>query len=216
MYLRMFTESFLADTYVKDGKSVNLFSTHGLTDRILESVFSLDALESKLVSYVNDPSASSIPFDASSIPKISRVQAAAEAARRSTLRSTAFLAYLLHRTKFTGNRWCPGQEGNNTNTTVVRSRDPVRLHSTTQGSPRVGDVWGSPRKFEASATDRERDGVPGHLRQTHLRGTHCIPGSWFLFCHWIILKTSIVQHLEHDTRYCPGTSCCCHATFRRV
>jgi len=50
-----------------------------------ESVFSLDVLESKLVSYVNDPSASTTPFDASSIPKISRIQAAAEAARPSSL-----------------------------------------------------------------------------------------------------------------------------------
>lgn len=59
---------------------------------ISESVFSLDALESKLVSYVNDPSASTIPFDASSIPKISRVQAAAEAASRSLLRKSPFFS----------------------------------------------------------------------------------------------------------------------------
>jgi hypothetical protein len=46
-----------------------------------ESFFSLAALEAKLVTYVNDPSASAKPFDASSIPKISRVQAAQEVAR---------------------------------------------------------------------------------------------------------------------------------------
>ena len=85
MYLRMFKESFLADTYVKEGESFCLFSVRDLVYRILESVFSLDALESKLVSYVNDPSASATPFDASSIPKISRAQAAAEAARRFSL-----------------------------------------------------------------------------------------------------------------------------------
>ena len=83
MYLRMFEESSLADTYVKEGESPDVFSPRGLANSVTESVFSLDALESKLVSYVNDLSASVTPFDASSVPKISRTQAAAEAARRS-------------------------------------------------------------------------------------------------------------------------------------
>lgn len=82
MYLRMFKESLMADTYVKEGELLDVFSVRDPTHRILESVFSLDVLELKLVSYVNDPSASATPFDASSIPKISRAQAAAEAARR--------------------------------------------------------------------------------------------------------------------------------------
>ncbi|KAF9780088.1 coatomer subunit gamma [Thelephora terrestris] len=73
MYLRMFKECLLADAYVKE-----------------ESVFSLDVLESKLVSYVNDPSASATPFDASSIPKISRAQAAADSARPSSLETVGF------------------------------------------------------------------------------------------------------------------------------
>jgi coatomer protein complex subunit gamma len=47
-----------------------------------ESVFSLAALESKLVAYVNDADASAQPFDASSIPKISRAQLAAESTRQ--------------------------------------------------------------------------------------------------------------------------------------
>ena len=49
-----------------------------------ESVFSLAALESKLVAYVKDPSAAEKPFDVSSVPKISRTQAAQEAARKSS------------------------------------------------------------------------------------------------------------------------------------
>ena len=81
MYLRMFKESFLADTYVKEGESPE-FGPRDRTYRITEAVFSLDVLESKLVLYVNDLSASATPFDASSIPKISRAQAAAETARR--------------------------------------------------------------------------------------------------------------------------------------
>ncbi|KAH7916383.1 coatomer subunit gamma [Hygrophoropsis aurantiaca] len=68
LYLGTFKETSLADAYVKE-----------------ESVFSLAALESKLVSYVNDPDASEKPFDATSIPKISRAQLAAESNRPSTL-----------------------------------------------------------------------------------------------------------------------------------
>jgi len=51
----------------------------------LESVFSLAALESKLVAYVQDSNASNVPFDASSIPKISKEQARQESARPSAL-----------------------------------------------------------------------------------------------------------------------------------
>ncbi|KAG1874831.1 coatomer subunit gamma [Suillus subluteus] len=69
MYLRVMKETSLADTYVKEE----------------ESVFSLAALESKLIAYVNDVDASAQPFNASSIPKISRAQLAAESTRPSTL-----------------------------------------------------------------------------------------------------------------------------------
>jgi coatomer subunit gamma len=44
-------------------------------------VFSLSALESKLVAYVKDGDAASQPFDISSVPKMSREQAAQEVAR---------------------------------------------------------------------------------------------------------------------------------------
>lgn len=68
LYMKLFTEKALADVYVKD-----------------ESVYSLPALEAKLVAYVKDPSAVVRPFDTLSVPKISRLQAAQEAARPSTL-----------------------------------------------------------------------------------------------------------------------------------
>ncbi|KAJ3789993.1 coatomer subunit gamma [Lentinula aff. detonsa] len=68
LYLRTAKEESLAKAYVKE-----------------ESVFSLTALESKLVAYVQDPNASSQPLDLSSVPKISRAQAAQESARPSTL-----------------------------------------------------------------------------------------------------------------------------------
>lgn len=51
--------------------------------RFAESVFSLAALEAKLVAYVKDPAATEHPFDISSIPKVSRAQAAQEVARKS-------------------------------------------------------------------------------------------------------------------------------------
>ncbi|KAH7886212.1 coatomer subunit gamma [Phlebopus sp. FC_14] len=72
MYLKVFKEKPLADAYVKE-----------------ESVFSLAALESKLVAYVNDPHATFQPFDSASIPKISRAQLAAEASRPSALDTIA-------------------------------------------------------------------------------------------------------------------------------
>ncbi|TFK77539.1 coatomer subunit gamma [Pluteus cervinus] len=68
LYVKTFSDAPLAAAYVKE-----------------ESVFSLSALEAKLVAYVNDPSAASQPFDTSSVPKISRAQAAQDAARPSTL-----------------------------------------------------------------------------------------------------------------------------------
>ncbi|KAG9119046.1 coatomer subunit gamma, partial [Ceratobasidium sp. 392] len=63
MYLKVLDEEPLAQSYVKD-----------------EGVFSLAALESKLVAYVNDADAQTEAFDASDIPKISREQAKAETA----------------------------------------------------------------------------------------------------------------------------------------
>ncbi|CDZ96709.1 coatomer subunit gamma [Phaffia rhodozyma] len=68
LYLKVLDEQALADIYVRE-----------------ESTFSLAALESKLVAYVNDPEASTSAFDASSIPKISREQASQESARPSSL-----------------------------------------------------------------------------------------------------------------------------------
>ncbi|KAF9010306.1 Coatomer, gamma subunit [Hymenopellis radicata] len=60
LYLRTFKEKQLADAYVKDDSS-------------------------KLVAYVKDPQAAEQPLDISNVPKISRAQAAADAARPSSL-----------------------------------------------------------------------------------------------------------------------------------
>ncbi|KAI6133616.1 coatomer subunit gamma [Pisolithus croceorrhizus] len=72
MYLKVMKERPLADVYIKE-----------------ESVFSLAALESKLVAYISDPVATSQPFDTTSIPKVSRAQLAAESVRQSTLDTIA-------------------------------------------------------------------------------------------------------------------------------
>ncbi|EIN14417.1 coatomer gamma subunit [Punctularia strigosozonata HHB-11173 SS5] len=72
LYLKTLDEEPLAQAYVKD-----------------ESTFSLAALESKLVAYVNNNSAADEPLDLSDIPKISREQAAKESARPSALETVA-------------------------------------------------------------------------------------------------------------------------------
>lgn len=74
MYLKVLDDKKLADTYVRD-----------------EATYSLAQLESQLVSYINDESRHSEAFDASSVPKVSREQAAAEiaSARPSALATIA-------------------------------------------------------------------------------------------------------------------------------
>ncbi|KAH8835640.1 coatomer subunit gamma [Flagelloscypha sp. PMI_526] len=67
-YLKTLEDAPLAETFVKE-----------------ESIFSLAQLEAKLVSYIKEDGASSKPFDVSSVPKISKQQAAKESARPSTL-----------------------------------------------------------------------------------------------------------------------------------
>jgi len=52
---------------------------------MVDSVFSLTALESKLVAYIKDPSVAPEPLDFSSVPRISRAQAAQDAARPTAL-----------------------------------------------------------------------------------------------------------------------------------
>jgi len=71
-------------TYVKDGRYSCINVRDFAIDEFLDSVFSLAALESKLVSYVNDSEGAERPFDVSSIPKVSRQQAAQEVARKSS------------------------------------------------------------------------------------------------------------------------------------
>jgi coatomer subunit gamma len=84
LYLKVLKEESLANTYVKEGWCATFSSIDaGCLKIILESVFSLAALESKLVGYINDPEASKTAFDTSSVPKVSRRQAAQESARKS-------------------------------------------------------------------------------------------------------------------------------------
>ncbi|KZT33683.1 coatomer subunit gamma [Sistotremastrum suecicum HHB10207 ss-3] len=68
MYLKAMREPSLAESYLQS-----------------DSVFSLSALETKLVAYVKDKEAFQYPFDIKSIPKVSRQQQASEVARPSTL-----------------------------------------------------------------------------------------------------------------------------------
>ncbi|RDX51183.1 coatomer subunit gamma [Lentinus brumalis] len=68
LYLKVYEEPPLVQPYIKE-----------------ETIYSLSALESKLVSYISDPDSFDQPFDTSDLPKISRAQAAKDAARPSTL-----------------------------------------------------------------------------------------------------------------------------------
>ncbi|CAE7122410.1 unnamed protein product [Rhizoctonia solani] len=87
MYLKVIDEDELAQTYVKDG-ALLIHSFQTGTDAEIEGVFSLAALESKLVAYVNDADAQTESFDASEIPRVSKEQAKAESARPSALDAT--------------------------------------------------------------------------------------------------------------------------------
>jgi coatomer subunit gamma len=88
LYLKTLEVPVLAETYVKEGEdSVHLRRWIAANAQSSESIFSLQALEAKLVSYVNEAGATDEPFDVSAIPKISRVQAAKEAARAYLLLS---------------------------------------------------------------------------------------------------------------------------------
>ena len=80
--------SQLTETYIKDGAFLVFLcvacacfcSLFGV-----ESVFSLAALELKLVAYIQDLDVSDVPFDASSIPKISKEQVRQESTCMSDL-----------------------------------------------------------------------------------------------------------------------------------
>ncbi len=82
LYLRVFKEKSLAQTFVQEGVLFSMFILNlSYISSSLESVFSLAALETKLVAYMKDPEAAAQPLDVSSVPRISRAQAAQEAAR---------------------------------------------------------------------------------------------------------------------------------------
>ena len=95
MYIKVLEEKSLADVFVKEGEPASslTYSTtvfDGLfTDNILVATFSLAALETELVAYVKDDTRHSQAFDVSSVPKVSKEQAAAEVAssRPSALES---------------------------------------------------------------------------------------------------------------------------------
>ena len=100
-----------------------------------ESVFSLAALESKLVAYVKDPAAAQQPFDVASVPKISRAQAAQEAARKLLAFSVLTqqrLKSLIVRSKYVGyNRRPSIQESGRRPSGPFSGRETIRIPSTT-------------------------------------------------------------------------------------
>lgn len=86
MYLRSMREPDLAETYLKDGEyQAVLYLSTKLTDDTSGPIYSLSALETKLVAYIKDTESYAAPFDVTSIPRVSRSSAAAEVARPSSL-----------------------------------------------------------------------------------------------------------------------------------
>lgn len=128
-----------------------------------ESLFSLSALESKLVSYISDPDAAEQPFDVSLIPKVSREQAAKESARPSTLETIGV------------------PSSSKASTPLPPSVAETQTQYATQLAEipefaSYGQVLHSSTK-PAQLTERERDGIPSIMCQAYLRRTHCIPGT---------------------------------------
>lgn len=81
LYLKVYEDPPLVGTYVKEGSIVEFLITPWHSSDYTESIFSLAALETKLVSYLSDSDLLATPFDTSSIPKVSKEQAAKESAR---------------------------------------------------------------------------------------------------------------------------------------
>ena len=88
LYLKVLNEQALADVYVREG-AFSLFVQEILGDADLafqffaEGTFPLASLESELAAYVSHPEKQEQAFDITTIPKISREQAAAEVPRMS-------------------------------------------------------------------------------------------------------------------------------------
>ena len=91
LYLKVYEDPPLMNTYVKEGSVVRFTSLRQRSYRCTESIFSLAALESKLVSYISDPESLDKPFDTSSIPKVSKEQAAKESARECQVRTYSWV-----------------------------------------------------------------------------------------------------------------------------
>lgn len=75
MYIKVLEEKQLSDIFVREGELKYVICVDNS-----EATFSLAQLESDLVSYVKDESRHSSAFDITVVPKVSREQAAAEAA----------------------------------------------------------------------------------------------------------------------------------------
>jgi len=95
MYLKVIQRTELADVYVKSGETGVHVNVNEIHVNIIESVFSLMNLETKLVAYVKDPDAAARHFDVSIVPKISRAQAAQEAARKYHIDDLHMLVHVL-------------------------------------------------------------------------------------------------------------------------
>ena len=148
-----------------------------LTILALESIYSLSALESKLVSYISDPESFDQPFVATDIPKISRDQAAKEAARMCCFPTSFHLMLICFRPKHTGDHWRSLDFQGGDPTPSLCGRDAVQLCPAIGGGTRTGVIRPCPQQqYQAVSSYRERDRIPSVCCQAHLQGAHRVPG----------------------------------------
>ena len=173
-----------------------------------EFVFSLAALESKLVAYVKDPAAAAEAFDVSSVPKISRAQAAAGAAHKYFLFGT--VVYPQDQVRWTSlARHCPRKwpmppqllrrQRSNRHMPSSFQRSPNSLHMV----PSLTAVPHLPNSPKMRPSTRLTVSSIFSKKISFSRYVNCCVRRFLG-----VLTIWTVQYLKHHTGYCIGTSLC--------
>ena len=178
-----------------------------------ESVFSLAALESKLVAYVKDPAAAAEAFDVSSVPKISRAQAAAEAARKYFL--LGLYCILIQEHPQDQVHWIPlarhcprkwpmppqllRRQRSNRHMPSSFQRSPNSLHMV----PSLTAVPHPPNSPKMRPSTRLTVSSIFSKKISFSRYVNCCVRRFLG-----VLTIWTVQYLKHHTGYCIGTSLC--------
>ena len=185
-----------------------------------ESFFSLAALEAKLVTYVNDPTASAKAFDASSIPKISRAQAAQDVAREfnSISYSGRYPDIRISGPSTLDIIGVPASKR------VSSTPPPTAAETQSAYATQLADVpelaeYGpvlnsssKPIQLTESETEYQVTCVK-HIFQEHI--VFQVRLDQLIFEYSILISVFAVQCIEYIARHCPGASVCFHAASSR-